>query len=108
MKCQRCMALNGPGDAVCGGCGLALVRPKAHTVVPFWGFFFSLACIMIPVLTFGGTMPLVLGLGGAGGCVKASSLAGWSAAARLLICLGITVFVWLMFIGLLLPLPKPR
>jgi hypothetical protein len=104
MKCQRCLTLNGGSDSVCGSCGLPLARPKVNAIVPFWGIFFAIACVMIPVLTLGGGIPLVLGLGGAGGCVKASSLAGRSLALRLLLCIGITVFVWLMFIGLLTPL----
>ena len=62
--------------------------------VPRWGWGFVLACAMIPVLTLGGVVPVVIGVAGATRCYRVSGDAGLPPRSRMLRCAGITAACW--------------
>ncbi len=71
-------------------------RPPA-----WWGYLFAGACLLIPVLTLGGAVPVVLGSAGASACVKVAHSHTLSTLTKLLACLAITGLVWGLFVALL-------
>jgi hypothetical protein len=79
--------------------------------VPGWAYIFAVACAMIPVVTLGGFIPALVGLGGASACVKVSSSGSIPGVLRVLCCLGITLGCWLVLaalIGSIMPVTKQR
>lgn len=68
-------------------------KPKPPPIPP-WAWVFVTACGIIPVLTLGGAIPGAIGFGGAGGCVAVARNPGMPLAARVGICVGITVVCW--------------
>ena len=69
--------------------------------VPWWGWVFAVLCFMVPIVSRGGALPVLIGLLGAMGCTKVSVSPDLSVPFRVLCCLGITVLVWIAFIALL-------
>jgi hypothetical protein len=111
MKCPHCLALNCATDAVCFSCksslaparrAAALEKVKAAT--PQWAYLFAALCGAIPVVTLGGAIPVVVGLGGAGACMTVSRTYSVPAALRFLVCLGITAVAWLILVAVIVEL----
>ena len=107
MKCSRCHALNAPDDLVCGGChmsldstraGIAAAEAVANT--PQWVYFFVALCGILPVLTLGGCIPVAVGLGGAGSCLKVARVQSLPGVVRFFACVVITGIAWCV-VGLL-------
>ena len=104
MKCQHCLALNAPNDTECVRCrqqlsyGPTEAQIRANT--PQWVYFFVALCGVLPILTLGGLIPVVVGFGGAGSCLQVSRVQSLPGAARVLVCVAITVACWLV-VGLL-------
>jgi heme O synthase-like polyprenyltransferase len=111
MKCPRCFALNCATDDYCIGCHapLAPVRKAIETQrikasTPQWGYFFVALCGAIPVVTLGGAIPAILGIGGACLCLtvsRAQSVPRW---IRFMFCLSITIVAWLILITIIVEL----
>ena len=74
------------------------VRRARKKSIPFWAWLFVLACGIIPVLTLGGAIPTMIGLGGAAGCVAVSRDVSKPALLRVLFCVGITIACWILFL----------
>jgi hypothetical protein len=100
MKCSSCYALNAPNDTACAACGTPLRQPANIVLVPGWAYFFAIACAVIPVASIGGLIPIGIGIGGAGACVKVSSMGSLPQPARLLACVLITAACWGLFIAM--------
>ena len=101
MKCTSCRTILGATETVCVVCGAPVRRDtKKSTVVPGWAYFFAVACGAIPVISLGGFVPVLLGVGGASACVKVSSSESLPGALRLLSCIGITIGCWFLFAAL--------
>jgi hypothetical protein len=66
--------------------------------VPKWVWIFVVICAAIPVLTLGGAIPAVLGIGGAVACVVISRRPTRSIRAKVSWLVGITALVWVLFI----------
>ena len=64
--------------------------------IPAWAWVFAVACGIIPVLTLGGAIPGAIGFGGAGACVAVARNDEMSIAARVAICVAITVTCWVL------------
>ncbi|HEX8319450.1 hypothetical protein [Longimicrobium sp.] len=62
--------------------------------VPRWGWGFVLACAIIPVLTVGGLVPIVIGVAGATSCYRVSRDGSIPPRGRMLRCAGITTACW--------------
>lgn len=80
----------GPDVAVNGA---YLQSGKKYIERPAWVMIFVILCILIPVLSLGGALPVLLGLGGAAICVGASK-ADLPMAVRILLCIAITALAW--------------
>ncbi|MGI6745674.1 MAG: hypothetical protein ACOX45_05965 [Acutalibacteraceae bacterium] len=71
---------------------------------PWWTWLFIVACIILPISTLGGTIPVVVALIGIILCVRVSSLQTMKTSMKLLSCFGITgaawglayIFIWAM------------
>ena len=61
--------------------------------VPKWSWFFIVPCLLIPIISFGGAIPAVLGIGGAGLC-SAIARRKWPIAVRVILCTFITCICW--------------
>jgi hypothetical protein len=66
----------------------------APAEVPRWGWGFVLACAIIPVLTVGGLVPVVIGVAGATSCYRTSRDESIPPRSRMLRCAGITTACW--------------
>jgi hypothetical protein len=62
---------------------------------PKWSYIFIILCGIIPLVTRGGAVPVVIGVLGIGGCTKVSRKSTLSNIVRIIICLVITVMCWL-------------
>lgn len=69
--------------------------------VPAWGYLFIGACGIIPVLTVGGAVPILLGAGGASLCLKVCRARHMDGMVKFLMCGVITAVAW---VGLALTL----
>jgi hypothetical protein len=107
MKCLHCLALNAPTDTVCFKCRQELVEVE-HTVTPQWAYLFAAVCGAIPIVSLGGLIPAVLGVGGAGGCLKVARLGSLPIPVRLLLCVGITMGSWILFALLLVAMMSAK
>src|SRR5258708_4252911 len=104
MKCPNCLHLNAATDVFCLRCGAPLPVSSAAlpvSVTPQWAYLFAVFCGIIPVISLGGAIPIVLGVGGAGACLAVSRRASLPTVLRLLACLGITLGCWFLFAVLL-------
>lgn len=68
----------------------------ARLPMPTWAWIFIVLCGLIPVVTLGGIIPIILGVGGAFGCRAIASNPGDSQARRIGACLALTVTAWVL------------
>src|SRR5262245_61149242 len=99
MKCSRCHSLNGPMDEFCSGCRQPLdpLRQAAlnhPSNTPQWAYLFVALCGVLPILTLGGIIPVMMGFGGAGTCLKVARTQSIPAVLRFLACVVITLGAW--------------
>jgi hypothetical protein len=71
--------------------------------VPWWGWVFVGACVVLPIVTVGGAIPAAVGFGGAAlnGKIAGSD---WNVAARVLAMSAVTLAAWILVFGLILAL----
>ncbi len=74
---------------------------EALPEVPRWGWGFVLACAIIPVLTVGGLVPVVIGVAGATSCYRISRDGTVPPRGRMLRCAGVTAACWAATAGFL-------
>jgi hypothetical protein len=97
MKCAHCLVLNAPSDTNCIRCGSPLGGSGGKAAaVPGWAYVFVAACGLIPVVTLGGCLPVMIGISGAGGCMQLARLQSLPAVVRILACVAITVVCWIL------------
>lgn len=77
------------GNSTNTGRPVSLLQP-----IPGWAWVFAVACGAIPVVSLGGAIPMVLGVGGAFGCVAVARDPGRPESERLGICVAITAAAW--------------
>ncbi len=75
------------------------VVPQA--VLPGWAWVFIVVCAAIPVVSLGGIVPMLIGLGGALGCNQIARDGSKDYNTRLLMCAGVTVLCWGLFVAFL-------
>jgi hypothetical protein len=76
--------------------------------VPLWTWAFVVACALIPIVSLGGAIPGAIGFGGAAGCYAIAKDDSKETATRVLLCIGVTVLCWVLFIGLILAVGGSR
>jgi len=87
-------------DVAIDGKSVTTGKPAlAAASMPAWGWAFVIVCVLIPVVSLGGIVPAVIGVGGAIICSVIARDASKEASTRVAICLGVTVLCWGVFIG---------
>ncbi len=81
------------GRSIQTGLPVAKLQP-----IPKWVWIFVVACAAIPVVTLGGAIPALLGIGGAAACVVISRHPTRSTRAKTLWAAGITALSWALLI----------
>jgi Fas apoptotic inhibitory molecule (FAIM1) len=74
--------------------------PQRLQPIPIWAWAFVVACAIIPVVALGGCLPILIGIGGAAGCVTLARDPKRALGMRLALCSGIVVLCWGAFIVL--------
>ncbi len=86
-------------DLVVDGRSATTGRPVgARLPMPGWGWAFVALCALIPLVTLGGLVPVVLGIGGAFGCHTIATTSGDSRTRRIAACTALTLTVWLLLV----------
>ena len=85
-------------DVVVGG--VYLQSGKQYVKRPAWVLAFAIICILIPIVSLGGALPALLGFAGAAICVSVSK-SSLPAAARVALCVVITLLAWILWFVLL-------
>ena len=64
---------------------------------PTWAYIFMAACILIPFVSLGGTIPGGLAGGGAATCQVIAKSSSLSPPRRVALCCGTTLLCWVVF-----------
>ncbi len=75
--------------------------PAPKVATPPWANLFAIACGLIPLLTLGGAIPMVLGMGGASGCLAVGRNKEMDVTLRIGVCAGITVGCWVALFAII-------
>ncbi|HSD82279.1 MAG TPA: hypothetical protein VLG46_00370 [Anaerolineae bacterium] len=67
--------------------------------MPKWVWVFVVACVVIPVVTLGGAIPALLGIGTAWICVAISRHPTLSTRTKVLLSLGATMLAWALLVA---------
>jgi hypothetical protein len=70
--------------------------------IPWWLWIFIVACGSMPIISMGGAIPAVLGLGGAAICLSQGRNTKIPINFRILICIGVTIAAWLLYLVLII------
>jgi hypothetical protein len=70
---------------------------KPSTPRPGWSWLFIIACGVIPIVSLGGVIPVIIGIGGAFGCARISRNASFSITQKVIFCIGVTILCWVLF-----------
>ena len=89
-----------------GGTGSVDVPPQQK--LPAWAWACIALCIAIPVIAVGGAIPAAIGAAGASGCAAVARRQSLSSAARVGICVGITLAAWTAFAILMSVVSRAR
>jgi hypothetical protein len=78
----------------------------SSTSVPSWAWAFVVACGIIPILSLGGSIPALIGAGGACYCYSLSQDTSKTISTRIFMCFGTTAISWSLFGALLIAIMK--
>ena len=82
---------NEPDIAVAG----RLLRSgKNYVARPKWVMVFVILCGLVPIITLGGAIPVMIGMGGASACVAISKMET-STGLKVFLCILVTIASWL-------------
>ncbi len=76
--------------------GVFLQSGKEYIHRPAWAMGFALACVLIPIVSLGGALPILFGIGGATLCINVSR-SSMSTLARVISCTFITLAAWILW-----------
>jgi len=79
---------------------------SAADPVPGWAWVFIVACGLIPVISVGGAVPMLLAMAGIGGTLAVARVREWSVPMRAGICAAVAVACWCGF-ALLIAAMRP-
>ncbi len=74
--------------------GICLRSGERYVGRPAWSLIFAVLCLIIPIVSLGGAIPVVLGLAGAVLCTNVSKTS-LSTALRVILCSAITILAWI-------------
>lgn len=69
--------------------------------MPRWSWIFVVACFLIPVITLGGLIPVLIGAGGAYVCAVAGRSATRTTPTKVALSVGTTLLSWVLLIAFL-------
>jgi hypothetical protein len=95
----RLVMVKGKPDVVVDGVHLQSGKP--YVAQPKWVLVFAILCIAIPIVSLGGALPLLLGLGGVAICLAVSKMNA-SVAVRVIVCAVVTAAAWAAWYFLIL------
>jgi hypothetical protein len=70
---------------------------SAADPVPKWAWVFIVACALIPIISVGGAVPVLLAMAGVSGTLAVARFRQWSAALRACACSLIVLACWIGF-----------
>jgi len=73
---------------------------KPYVKRPTWAIVFAFICLAIPVVSLGGALPILLGLGGASLCIMVAK-STLPLAVRVMLAVIITIAAWVLLFVLL-------
>ncbi len=76
------------------GKGIGKITWEDFKKSPWWTWLFVVACVVLPVTTLGGAIPVVCAVLGALLCVRVAAAPEKSIPVKLLACFGITIAAW--------------
>jgi hypothetical protein len=76
--------------------GTAVSRKFTLRGTPWWAWIFAASTIVIPMVSAGGAIPALLGIGGFVLIIRTSQ-SDKTLLTKLLLCFGITVGAWALF-----------
>jgi len=74
--------------------------------LPRWAWPFIAACVLMPVATLGGVVPILLGVGGAAGCTSVAQRQSAAPLVRIMVCVSITIFCWALLVTFMVQLHR--
>ncbi len=96
----RTNGFTGSYDLSVDGHSVQTGRPVAKLQpMPKWVWVFIVACVAVPVVTLGGAIPALLGIGGAWICVVLSRLHTRSTTTKILLAVVTTAVTWALLIA---------
>lgn len=97
----RLVWTGGQADLAVNGVFLDSGLPYQPLKLPRWSWPFVLLCLLIPIVALGGGIPIIIGLFGAYGCIRAAVAGDRPKKKRVLISGGVVLLAWIVF-GLML------
>ena len=96
-ECRQCGQPLLDDTEYCPQCKTKNPNSKVGTFgqVPAWGWIFVAGCGAIPLVTLGGAIPVVIGLGAAGACASIAKRPDWTIIGRVAACGAITTAAWI-------------
>lgn len=70
----------------------------SKTTLPVWSWLFALTCFIIPILTIGGALPSLIGMGGGVYVLATANRRSESEWVRIAKMVGIILITWLVFL----------
>lgn len=87
-------------DVAIDGKSITTGKPVARVnAIPGWAWSFIVVCVLIPIVSLGGVVPMLIGFMGAYGCAQVSRDGSKDHNTRLLTCAGITVLCWIIYVA---------
>jgi len=91
--------------------GISITTGAALTGIPAtpkWAWIFVALCVFIPLISGGGALPVLFGLGGAFICVSIARDTAKATGLRLALCGGVTILAWVVFVILIIGIAALR
>ncbi|HMA36601.1 MAG TPA: hypothetical protein VKY74_19255 [Chloroflexia bacterium] len=85
-------------DLAVDGVSLTTGQPAIPRPLPSWAWAFIIACAVIPILTLGGAVPAMIGVGGAFGCANLARDSSKPVGTRVALCSGVVLLCWTLFV----------
>ena len=76
--------------------GVHLQSGEPYKKRPVWMLVFAVICLLIPIVSLGGALPVLIGMGGAALCASISK-SSLSTAVKVILCIVATSAAWLLW-----------
>jgi Fas apoptotic inhibitory molecule (FAIM1) len=96
------------GRSLKTGRTLAMKGGKYSTPMPSWTWGFVGACVLIPLMSMGGALPVLIGGGGAAACAAIARQEERATGTRVASCVGVTLLCWVLFGAMLVGMAALR